>query len=33
MSWKPQTSYLTTDGVVEIYNHSEKLLGIVLRIK
>ena len=30
MSWKPQTPYLTTDGIVEIYNHSEKFLGIVL---
>ena len=30
MSWKPQTPYLTTDGIVEIYNTSEKLLGIVL---
>ena len=30
MSWKPQTPYLTTDGIVEIYNDSEKLLWIVL---
>ena len=30
MSWKPQTPYLTTDGIVEIYNSSEELLGIVL---
>lgn len=30
MSWKPQTPYLTTDGIVEIYNASEKFLGIVL---
>jgi len=30
MSWKPKTPYLTTDGIVEIYNLSEKLLGIVL---
>jgi len=30
MSWKPKTPYLTTDGIVEIYNASEKLLGIVL---
>ena len=30
MSWKPQTPYLTTDGIVEIYNSSDELLGIVL---
>ena len=30
MSWKPKTPYLTTDAIVEIYNTSEKLLGIVL---
>jgi len=30
MSWKPQTPYLTTDGIVEIYNDLEQLLGIVL---
>ena len=30
MSWKPKTPYLTTDGIVEIYNDSEKLLGVVL---
>ena len=30
MSWKPKTPYLTTDGIVEIYNALEKLLGIVL---
>lgn len=30
MSWKPNTPYLTTDGIVEIYNTSEKFLGIVL---
>lgn len=30
MSWKPQTPYLTTDGIVEIYNTSQELLGIVL---
>lgn len=30
MSWKPQTPYLTTDGIVEIYNSSEEFLGIVL---
>ena len=30
MSWTPKTPYLTTDGIVEIYNASKKLLGIVL---
>ena len=30
MSWKPQTPYLSTDGIVEIYNASEEFLGIVL---
>ena len=30
MSWKPRTPYLTTDGIVEIYNASDKFLGIVL---
>jgi len=30
MRWKPKTPYLTTDGIVEIYNVSEKLLGVVL---
>lgn len=30
MSWKPKTPYLTTDGIVEIYNDVEELLGIVL---
>ena len=30
MSWTPKTPYLTTDGIVEIYNASEKLLGVVL---
>ena len=30
MGWKPKTPYLTTDGIVEICNVSEKLLGIVL---
>lgn len=30
MSWKPQTPYLTTDGIVEIYNASESFIGIVL---
>lgn len=30
MSWKPQTPYLTTDSIVEIYNASQEFLGIVL---
>ncbi len=30
MSWKPQTPYLSTDGIVEIYNVSNEFLGIVL---
>jgi 8-oxo-dGTP diphosphatase len=30
MNWKPKTPYLTTDGIVEIYNLSEKFVGIVL---
>ena len=30
MSWQPKTPYLTSDGIVEIYNSKEKLLGIVL---
>ena len=30
MSWKPKTPYLTTDGIVEIYNASEDFIGIVL---
>jgi len=30
MSWTPKTPYLTTDGIVEIYDASEKLLGVVL---
>ena len=29
MAFTPKTPYLTTDGIVEIYNSSEKLLGIV----
>ena len=29
MAFTPQTPYLTTDGIVEIYNSSEKLQGIV----
>ncbi len=30
MAFKPQTPYLTTDGIVEIYNSSESFMGIVL---
>ena len=30
MAFTPKTPYLTTDGVVEVYNSSEELLGIVL---
>ena len=30
MSWKPKTPYLTTDGIVEIYDNSENFIGIVL---
>lgn len=30
MSWKPKTPYLATDGIVEVYNNSNKFLGIVL---
>ena len=30
MSWKPQTPYLTTDGIVEIYSPSGDFIGIVL---
>ena len=30
MLFTPKTPYLTTDGIVEIYNHSEELQGIVL---
>jgi len=29
MSRKPKTPYLTTDGIVEIYNALEKLIWIV----
>ena len=29
MAFRPKTPYLTTDGIVEIYNSSEELLGIV----
>jgi len=30
MSWTPKTPYLTTDGIVEIYDTSEIFLGVVL---
>lgn len=30
MSWPPKTPYLTTDGIVEIYNDQEEFRGIVL---
>lgn len=30
MPFKPKTPYLTTDGIVEIYNDSQSLAGIVL---
>ena len=30
MSFTPKTPYLTTDGIVEIYNNQEKLQGVVL---
>ena len=30
MAWKPKTPYLTTDGIVEIYDNSENFIGIVL---
>ena len=30
MPWKPTTPYLTTDGIVEIYDSHEHLRGIVL---
>ena len=30
MAFKPQTPYLATDGIVEIYNSSESFIGIVL---
>jgi len=30
MAFKPQTPYLATDGIVEIYNSSESFMGIVL---
>ena len=30
MPWPPQTPYLTTDGIVEIYNEKNEFKGIVL---
>ncbi|RLA80762.1 MAG: NUDIX hydrolase [Epsilonproteobacteria bacterium] len=30
MAFKPQTPYLATNGIVEIYNSSESFIGIVL---
>lgn len=30
MSWPPKTPYLATDGIVEIYDESQKFMGIVL---
>jgi len=30
MAFTPKTPYLTTDGIVEIYNEAQQLLGIVL---
>lgn len=30
MAWTPKTPYLTTDGIVEIYDEKETFLGIVL---
>ncbi len=30
MTFKPNTPYLTTDGIVEIYDDSERFLGVVL---
>ncbi|MFT7860454.1 MAG: NUDIX hydrolase [Sulfurimonas sp.] len=30
MAWKPKTPYLTTDGIVELFDNSDTLLGIVL---
>ena len=30
MAFTPKTPYLTTDGIVEIYNDAQQLLGIVL---
>jgi len=33
MTFTPKTPYLTTDGIVEIYNSSDKLEGIVLILR
>jgi 8-oxo-dGTP diphosphatase len=30
MSWPPQTPYLTTDGIIEVYDNNENFKGIVL---
>ncbi len=30
MSWPPQTPYLTTDGIIELYDENEHFMGIVL---
>lgn len=30
MKWQPKTPFLTTDGIVEIYDTQENFLGIVL---
>jgi len=30
MAFTPKTPYLTADGIVEIYNRSEELQGIIL---
>ena len=30
MKWKPNTPYLTVDGIIEIYNAKEEFEGIVL---
>lgn len=30
MSWKPKTSYLSVDGIVEIYDEDENFKGIVI---
>ena len=30
MSWPPQTPYLTTDGIIEVYDHDNNFKGIIL---
>jgi len=30
MPWPPQTPYLTTDGIIEVYDHDNNFKGIVL---